>query len=124
MVRPASLKCTQPDKNPPARTLASKIITLGVTDRDIFNIISIVPDPRIYRKDPFLLTAKISIRYAAHATDTCDLKSFTLTQEVNEIGFSDDPAHPTYDNGAIIEYETDTVQAREKSEQRGREPFP
>jgi hypothetical protein len=48
------------------------------------------------------------------STDSCDLKRFTLTTAVNEIWFSDDPHNPTYGNGVIIEYETDTVAALEK----------
>src|SRR5262245_57630782 len=48
------------------------------------------------------------------STDTCDLKRFTLTTSVYETWFSDDPNHPTYSNGAIIEYETDAVDALEK----------
>ncbi|HWO40471.1 MAG TPA: hypothetical protein VNO43_01560 [Candidatus Eisenbacteria bacterium] len=45
------------------------------------------------------------------ATDTCDLKRFTLITSVYEVWFSDDPNYPTYGNGAIIEYETDSVEA-------------
>jgi hypothetical protein len=48
------------------------------------------------------------------ATDTCDLKRFALTSVAHEIWFSDDPNHPTYGNGAIMEYETDSVAAIEK----------
>ena len=48
------------------------------------------------------------------STDTCDLKRFTLTTAVNEIWFSDDPHYPTYGNGVIMEYETDSVAALEK----------
>jgi hypothetical protein len=48
------------------------------------------------------------------STDTCDLKRFTLTTSVYEVWFSDDPDHPTYGNGAIMEYETDSVKAIEK----------
>jgi hypothetical protein len=48
------------------------------------------------------------------ATDSCDLKRFTLTKAVNEIWFSDDPDHPTFSNGVIMEYETDSVAALEK----------
>jgi hypothetical protein len=48
------------------------------------------------------------------ATDSCDLKRFTLTKTVNEIWFSDDSEHPTYTNGVIMEYETDSVAAIEK----------
>ena len=47
-------------------------------------------------------------------TDSCDLKRFTLTKLVNEIWFSDNPDHPTYGNGVIMEYETDSVAALEK----------
>jgi hypothetical protein len=47
-------------------------------------------------------------------TDTCDLKRFTLTTEVYEVWFSDDPNYPTYGNGVIIEYETESVDALEK----------
>ncbi len=46
-------------------------------------------------------------------TNTCDLKSFTITKAVNEIWFSDNPQYPTYGNGVIIEYETDSVAALE-----------
>src|SRR4029077_7562093 len=48
------------------------------------------------------------------STDTCDLKRFTLTTSVYEIWFSDDPNYPTYANGVIMEYETDSVDALEK----------
>jgi hypothetical protein len=48
------------------------------------------------------------------STDTCDLKRFTLTTSVYEVWFSDDPNHPTYGNGVIMEYETDSVDALEK----------
>lgn len=48
------------------------------------------------------------------STGTCDLKRFTLTTAVNEIWFSDDPDHPTYSNGVIMEYETGSVPALEK----------
>ncbi len=48
------------------------------------------------------------------ATGTCDLKRFTLTTANNEIWFSDDPNHPTYGTGAIMEYETDSIPALEK----------
>jgi hypothetical protein len=46
-------------------------------------------------------------------TGTCDLKRFVLTTSVYETWFSDDAEHPTYGNGAIIEYETDSVAAIE-----------
>jgi len=49
-----------------------------------------------------------------HSTDSCDLKRFTLTKVVNEIWFSDNPDHPTYSNGVIMEYETDSVADLEK----------
>jgi hypothetical protein len=48
------------------------------------------------------------------STDTCDLKRFTLTTSVYEVWFSDDPNYPTYGNGVIMEYETDSVDALEK----------
>ncbi len=48
------------------------------------------------------------------ANDSCDLKRFTLTKVVNEIWFSDNPDHPTYANGVIMEYETASVAALEK----------
>jgi hypothetical protein len=48
------------------------------------------------------------------STDTCDLKRFTLTTSVYEVWFSDDPNHPTYGNGVIMEYETASVDALEK----------
>jgi len=48
------------------------------------------------------------------STDTCDLKRFTLTKSVYEFWFSDDPNYPTYSNGVIMEYETDSVDALEK----------
>ena len=47
------------------------------------------------------------------STDSCDLKRFTLSKAVNEIWFSDNPKHPTYGNGVIMEYETDSVAALE-----------
>ena len=47
-------------------------------------------------------------------TDSCDLKRFTLTTWVYEFWFSDDPNYPTYSNGAIMEYETDSVDALER----------
>ena len=49
-----------------------------------------------------------------HATETCDLKRFKLTTLIHEIWFSDDPNYPTYRNGVIMEYETDSVDALEK----------
>lgn len=48
------------------------------------------------------------------STDTCDLKRFTLKTAVYETWFSDDPKHPTYSNGAIMEFETDSIAAIEK----------
>jgi hypothetical protein len=47
-------------------------------------------------------------------TDTCDLKRFSLITSVYEFWFSDDSRHPTYSNGVIMEYETDSVAALEK----------
>ena len=46
--------------------------------------------------------------------DTCDLKRFTLTKLAHEVWFSDEPKNPTHGNAAIMEYETDTVDAIEK----------
>ena len=48
------------------------------------------------------------------ATDSCDLKRFTLATVVYEVWFSDDPIRPTYGTGVIMEYETNTVNALEK----------
>ena len=48
------------------------------------------------------------------ATDSCDLKRFTLKTSVYETWFSDDPKNPTYSNGVIMEYETDSVAAIDK----------
>ena len=59
-------------------------------------------------------TKQVFLNPDCHATDSCDLKRFTLTKAVNEIWFSDDPDHPTYSNGVIMEYETDAVAALEK----------
>lgn len=47
-------------------------------------------------------------------TGTCDLKRFTLITAANEIWFSDNPQHPTYVNGVIMEYETASVAALER----------
>ena len=49
-----------------------------------------------------------------HATDSCDLKRFSLTTLVYEVWFRDDPIRPTYGTGVIMEYETNTVPALEK----------
>ena len=59
-------------------------------------------------------TQQIFLNPDCRSTDTCDLKRFTLTKMVNEIWFSDDPNYPTYGNGVIMEYETDSVDALEK----------
>jgi hypothetical protein len=59
-------------------------------------------------------TKQVFLNPACRSTGTCDLKRFTLTTEVYEIWFSDDPNYPTYGNGVIIEYETDSVDALEK----------
>ena len=59
-------------------------------------------------------TKQVFLNPRCRLTNTCDLKRFTLTQVVNEIWFSDDPDYPTYGNGVIIEYETDSVAALEK----------
>ena len=59
-------------------------------------------------------TKQVFLNPDCRATDTCDLKRFTLTSLVHEIWFSDDPNYPTYGNGAIMEYETDSVDTIEK----------
>ena len=59
-------------------------------------------------------TKQIFLNPDCRATDSCDLIRFTLTKIVNEIWFSDNPDYPTYGNGVIMEYETDTVSALEK----------
>jgi hypothetical protein len=59
-------------------------------------------------------TQQVFLNSHCRATDTCELKRFTLTKVVNEIWFSDDPNYPTYGNGVIMEYETDSVHALEK----------
>ncbi|HUK41432.1 MAG TPA: hypothetical protein VLX11_10320 [Candidatus Acidoferrales bacterium] len=46
-------------------------------------------------------------------TDTCDLKRFSLITSVYEFWFGDSQ-YPTYSNGVIMEYETDSVAALEK----------
>jgi hypothetical protein len=48
------------------------------------------------------------------ATESCDLKRFTLTTVIYEVWFSDDPIRPTYGTGVIMEYETKTVKALER----------
>jgi hypothetical protein len=45
---------------------------------------------------------------------TCDLKRFALTTSTYEVWFSDAPDNPTYANGTIMEYETDSVDALER----------
>jgi hypothetical protein len=59
-------------------------------------------------------TKRVFLNSDCRATDTCDLKRFALTSLVHEIWFSDDPNYPTHGNGAIMEYETDSVAAIEK----------
>jgi hypothetical protein len=59
-------------------------------------------------------TTQVFANPDCRSTDTCDLKRFTLTKLVNEIWFSDNPDHPTYGNGVIMEYATDSVAALEK----------
>jgi hypothetical protein len=54
-------------------------------------------------------TKQIFLNPDCGLTDTCDLKRFTLTTSVYEVWFSDDRNHPTYGNGVIMEYETDSV---------------
>ncbi|HWX77868.1 MAG TPA: hypothetical protein VNY32_10335 [Candidatus Acidoferrales bacterium] len=59
-------------------------------------------------------TAQVFWNPDCRSTDTCDLKRFTLTTSVYEIWFSDDPHYPTYGNGVIMEYETNSVDTLEK----------
>ena len=59
-------------------------------------------------------TKQVFLNPDCRSTDTCDLKRFTLTKFVYEVWFSDDPDYPTYGNGVIMEYETDSVNALEK----------
>src|ERR671914_118961 len=59
-------------------------------------------------------TKQVFLNPDCRSTDTCDLKRFTLTTSVYEVWFSDDPNHPTYGNGVIMEYATDAVDALEK----------
>jgi len=59
-------------------------------------------------------TKQVFLNPDCRSTNSCDLKRFTLTKAVNEIWFSDNPDHPTYSNGVIMEYETDSVAALEK----------
>ena len=58
-------------------------------------------------------TKQVFLNPDCPSTDTCDLKRFTLTKLVYEVWFSDDPIHPTYASGVIMEYETDSVDALE-----------
>ena len=59
-------------------------------------------------------TEQLFLNPDCRSSDTCDLKRFTLTTSVYEVWFSDDPKYPTYGNGVIMEYETDSVEALEK----------
>jgi len=59
-------------------------------------------------------TQRVFLNPDCQSTDTCDLKRFTLTTSVYEVWFSDDPIYPTYGNGVIMEYETDSVESLEK----------
>ncbi|HZD41254.1 MAG TPA: hypothetical protein VE131_11065, partial [Terriglobales bacterium] len=59
-------------------------------------------------------TQHIFLNPHCQSTDSCDLKRFALTKVAYEVWFSDDPDHPTYASGAIIEYETDAVAALQK----------
>jgi hypothetical protein len=57
---------------------------------------------------------QVFLNPGCRATGTCDLKRFALTSLTYEVWFSDDPKYPTYGNSAIMEYETETVNALEK----------
>ena len=58
-------------------------------------------------------TKQVFLNSDCRSTDSCDLKRFTLATSIYEVWFSDDPTHPTYGNGAIMEYETDSVDSLE-----------
>ena len=45
---------------------------------------------------------------------TCDLKRVSLIYKAYEVWFADDPDYPSYGNGIVIEYETDSVSSLEK----------
>ena len=59
-------------------------------------------------------TKQVFLNPDCRSTGTCNLKRFTLTTSVYEVWFSDDPNYPSYGNGIIMEYETDSVDALEK----------
>jgi hypothetical protein len=59
-------------------------------------------------------TKRVFLNPDCRSTGTCDLKRFTLTTWDYEVWFSDDPNNPTYGTGAIMEYETDSVDALAK----------
>jgi hypothetical protein len=59
-------------------------------------------------------TEQVFLNPDCRSTNTCDLKRFTLITSVYEVWFSDDPNYPTYGNGTIMEYETDSVDTLEK----------
>jgi hypothetical protein len=59
-------------------------------------------------------TEQVFLNPDCRLTNTCDLKRFTLITSVYEVWFSDDPNYPTYGNGTIMEYETDSVDTLEK----------
>lgn len=59
-------------------------------------------------------TKQVFVNDDCRRTDSCDLKSFALIRTAYEVWFSDDPYHPTYGSGAIMEYETESVSALEK----------
>lgn len=59
-------------------------------------------------------TKQVFLNPDCRSSATCDLKRFTLATSVYEFWFSDDPKHPTYGNGVVMEYETDAVAAVEK----------
>jgi len=60
------------------------------------------------------LTKQDFVNPDCRATDSCDLKRFSLTTAEHEIWFSDGPTNPTHVNGVIMEYETDSVPTIEK----------
>ena len=59
-------------------------------------------------------TKQVFLNPNCRSSGTCDLKRFAVTTSVYEAWFSDDPEYPSYGNGVIMEYETDSVDALEK----------
>src|ERR1044071_9127081 len=58
--------------------------------------------------------SKVFSNSSCQLADSCDLKRFALTTSTYEIWFSDAPENPTYTKGAVMEYETESVEALER----------